>query len=323
MKAPQFWTEPPGLRSALLAPFAAIWTASTRRRLARTGEDIGLPVICVGNLNVGGTGKTPLVMDLCQRLADHAPHVVSRGYGGAEKGPLQVDAARHTAARVGDEPLLLSAFGPVWVAEDRVKGAKAAKDAGAKTVVLDDGFQNPSLAKTASILVIDAAVGFGNGRVIPAGPLREPIADGLARADLAVVIGAPEHRRTFLAAHSLPCAVAEAELKPLPTGMDWKNLKVLAFAGIGRPEKFFDTIKTAGAEIISKRAFGDHAPYRADLLKRLLAEAQAKGAQLVTTEKDAVRLPSEFRPNVLTFPVRLQFADDTALKDLIEKTVQM
>jgi len=317
MKAPGFWNNPPGISSALLSPLALIWTTITRKRLAKPGLDIGIPVICIGNLTAGGTGKTPVVMALMEYFSSKNIHVVSRGYGGSQTGPSRVIEAKHKASEVGDEPLLLSAFGAVWVAKDRAKGALAAKDAGAEIILLDDGFQNPSLLKTSSILVVDAEVGFGNGKVIPAGPLREPIKDGLKRADLMVVIGPEQARSAFIAKQTPSLTVLEAELKPLQTGMDWDGLRVLAFAGIGRPEKFFNSLKAAGANIIETRSFGDHAPYRADLLKRLLSEARLKNAQLVTTEKDAVRLPPELRTQVLTFPVRLSFKDKNALDGLL------
>ena len=316
MKAPRFWTQATSWQSTLLSPLSWIWTFVTRKRLQRTGLDIGIPVICVGNLTVGGTGKTPVVMALLERFGDRNLHVVSRGYGGSEEGPVRVNERKHSAAQVGDEPLLLSAFGPVWVSKDRAVGAKAAKSAGAAAILLDDGFQNPSLKKTKSLIVVDALTGFGNGKVMPAGPLREPVQDGLKRADMMVVIGSSDERQRFIDQHKPSLPIVEAELEPLQTGMDWSGLRVLAFAGIGRPQKFFDSLKRAGAEIVETRSFGDHAPYRADLLRRLLAEAKSKNAQLVTTEKDAVRLPSELRAQVLTFPVRLQFIDYGNLNDL-------
>ena len=318
MKAPDFWRRPPGMLSNLLLPPSWLWSFLARTRLAKPSENVGIPVICVGNLNVGGTGKTPVVIALLDQFGDRPVHVVSRGYGGSLTGPVRVDEAAHSAADVGDEPLLISAFGPVWVSKDRAAGAKAAKEAGAELIILDDGFQNPSVLKSHSIIVVDAAIGFGNGRVMPAGPLREPVSEGLKRANSIVLIGSEDDRKQFLEAQSFELPLVEAELKPLQTGMDWDGLKALAFAGIGRPEKFFDTLRRSGVDLVETRSFSDHAPYRADLLRRLLTEAKSKGAQLVTTEKDAVRLPSEFRANVLTFPVRLEIANGGSLKDLIE-----
>lgn len=315
MKAPDFWYSKPGIWSALLAPLAAIWTygAARRQRRGGAGARPGVPVICVGNINVGGSGKTPTVIALIEKLGGSGVHVVSRGYGGTHEGPLRVDERVHRADEVGDEPLLLAAFAPVWVAHDRAAGARAAVEAGAEVILLDDGFQDPVLAKDLSIAVVDAAVGFGNGRVLPAGPLREPVAAGLARADVMLVIGNGADRAAFLAGNRSPVPVAEAEIQPLETGMDWSGARVLAFAGIGRPQKFFATLAGLGAEVVRAHGFADHAPYRRDLLARLEREARQLGAQMVTTEKDAARLPPEFRRKVLALPVRLRFCDDAAL----------
>lgn len=329
MRAPRFWANPPdrpGLAALLLAPLAALWTAVTRRRLARgRGVRVGVPVICVGNLTAGGSGKTPTVIALLGRLAARgiAAHVVSRGHGGSLAGPVRVDERRHRADEVGDEPLLLAAFAPVWVGRDRAAAARAAADAGAQAIVMDDGFQNPDLAKDLSIVVVDAGFGFGNGRVLPAGPLREPVADGLARAGLVLAIGSPDERARLGAAWPVVAVppVVGGCLAPLPTGMDWAGLRALAFAGIGRPEKFYATLRGVGAEIVATRSFGDHEPYPPRILARLDSEARALGAQLVTTEKDAARLPAAFRLRVLVLPVRLEVADwgalDAALAPLV------
>jgi tetraacyldisaccharide 4'-kinase len=245
-----------------------------------------------------------------------AAHVVSRGHGGSLAGPVRVDERRHTAAEVGDEPLLLAAVAPVWVGRDRAAAARAAVADGARAVILDDGFQNPALARDLSIVAVDAGFGFGNGRVMPAGPLREPVADGLARADLALLIGAPAERERLVRAWPALGRIAslEGELRPLATGMTWAGLRALAFAGIGRPEKFFATLRGLGATVVAERGFADHAPYATRLLARLEADARAARAQLVTTEKDAVRLPPAFRRRVLVLPVRLVL-DATDLLD--------
>lgn len=319
MRPPRFWDQPPGVRSALLSPLAAVYAAATRTRLARGRAcDLGIPVICVGNINVGGTGKTPVVIALAERLVarGRAVHIVSRGYGGSDPGPKRVDPTRHSAAQVGDEPLLLAAFAPTWVARDRAAGGQAAKAAGAEVILLDDGHQNPALKKDRSLVVVDAARGFGNGRVLPAGPLREPVATGLARGDMVITIGPPEDQNNL----SLPANApprCPAGLVPLRTGMPWAGLRAFAFAGIGNPGKFFATLRQLDVDLVGTRALDDHQPLTPALLGRLQRDADAAGARLVTTEKDAVRLPASLRGQVLTLPVRLQFEDPDQIDDLL------
>jgi tetraacyldisaccharide 4'-kinase len=326
MIAPGFWARPPaspGWQARVLAPLAWLWTWETRRRLARApSARLAVPVICVGNLTTGGTGKTPAVIALVEHLRARgfAAHVVSRGHGGSLQGPVRVDPRRHSAAEVGDEPILLAAFAPVWVARDRAAAGQAAAAAGAEAVVMDDGFQNPCLAKDISIVVVDAGFGFGNGRVVPARPLREPVPDGLARADLLLAIGHDPARLLADWPDLATRPMLAGEIAPLATGMTWSGLRALAFAGIGRPEKFYATLRGLGVELAGTRSFADHAPYGAPLLARLEAEARGKRAQLVTTEKDAVRLPAAMRAKVLVLPVRLEIDDWTPLDDALAAT---
>lgn len=316
MRAPDFWYREgvgrdaaPVLRG-MLAPIAAAYAwAGARRIAATTPTKVAARVICIGNLTMGGAGKTPIARAVRAILGEGA-HTLSRGYGGRLKGPHRV-VMTDAAADVGDEPLLHAADGPAWIARDRVAGAQAAIASGAQTLILDDGFQNPSLAKDLSILVFDAGAGVGNGRIFPAGPLREPLAQGLPRAQAAAVFrasaSADRTRPAYLEGFAQPIFDAWLEAAaPPPPG------PLLAFAGIARPEKFFDTVKDLGGDLLDGASFPDHHPFAPSELENLARHAEHHGAILITTEKDAVRLPPPWRAKVAVLPVKARFADEAA-----------
>lgn len=322
MTPPNFWTAPtPTPAARLLSPLGWAYAAATARRVARPATfRPDVPTICVGNLNAGGTGKTPTVIALLDRLAARGCRaaVVSRGYGGRLAGPVAVDPKRHSASDVGDEPLLLAAFAPVFVARDRAAGAKAAEAAGVDALILDDGFQNPDVARDLSLVVVDAEIGFGNGLCLPAGPLREPVAAGLGRADMLLSLGGAEAQAGFLRRWGTETADLPhltGALAPLAMGMDWTGMRLFAFAGIGRPAKFFASLRAEGAILAGAEALADHQPLSRTLLARMARDAAAARAQLVATEKDAARLPPDWRGKVLTFPVRLRLDDPAPLDD--------
>ncbi len=316
MKPPRFWISG-GALARLLQPVGMIvGVAAALRQVFAKPWNAGVPVFCIGNVTVGGTGKTPVALWLGRFLAAEGrkPAYLSRGYGGSEPGPLRVDPLEHDADAVGDEPLLLAAVAPTWIGADRIAAAKLALAAGADCLILDDGFQNPALAKTCALVVVDAAVGFGNGLVIPAGPCREFPEAGLKRADAAVLIGEDTHRLAPRLARHLP--VHAARLAPRAADR-LKGRDVVAFAGIGRPEKFFQTLSDLGARVIRRFAFDDHHPYVPDDIQPILDFAYEKGAVPVTTEKDAARLPPDQRQQVDVVAVDVAWDDAVAVAALI------
>jgi len=317
MKAPDFWSSSDGGAAAfLLRPASWLYEIGTgiRNALAGPAWQAPIPVICVGNVTAGGAGKTPVALDLGQRLRDQgrAVHFLSRGYGGTEHGPLRVEPERHLSNEVGDEPLLLAQIAPTWVARDRAAGIKCAVDAGAEAVVMDDGFQNPSVAKDLSILVVDGGFGFGNGHILPAGPLRERPQSALTRAQAAVIIGADETGVEPALSAALAFfrarTVSARPVADVPAHQPW-----LAFAGISRPEKFFATLRESGHQIAETRNFPDHHPYSAADLVDLRNRAAGLQARLITTEKDWVRLGPEARNDIETLTITLQWDDEAAL----------
>jgi len=328
MREPAFWWRADGRGglASLLAPLAAIYGAVAAARLARGGRQAAIPVVCIGNLTVGGAGKTPAALAAARMLAaaGERPMFLSRGYGGALAGPLTVDPARHRAREVGDEPLLLARAAAAIVARERVAGAAMAVAAGGSVIVMDDGFQNPSLAKDVSVLVVDARRGIGNGRVIPAGPLRAPLDAQLARTDALIVVGTGDAAaEVAAAARTRQLPVLSASLQP-DAGVvaALRNRRVLAFAGIGDPGKFFATLTDAGIAVGGTRSFPDHHRYTVAQATALCRDAERDGLALVTTEKDLARLAGEegmapLAARAVALPVTLSFADEEAVRRLL------
>ncbi len=328
LSTPRWWYERDGrhgrVARTLLKPASWLWAAATARRIARTTPvDVGVPVISIGNLTVGGSGKTPVAREVLRLLHAHGidAHALSRGYGGRLTGPLRVDPATHTAADVGDEPLMLAGDAPAWIAADRVAGARAAVEAGAQALVLDDAHQNPALRKTLSLIVVDGETRehewpFGDGSVFPSGPMREPIHAGLARADAVVVLlpaDAPPADPDLLAVFgALPTFIARLQPDgPPPSGPQ------VGFAGIAKPWKVERALKAAGCDLADFVPFPDHADYRPQDLAFLADRAAVFDAGLVTTEKDWVRLPPDWRTRVVSWPVAARFEDEAGFAALL------
>jgi tetraacyldisaccharide 4'-kinase len=327
MREPAFWHRP-SLISLLLTPLGALYGMVAARRLQHEGLDAGIPVLCVGNYHVGGAGKTPAVLALTRLLRDlgETPVVLSRGYGGRLRGPVKVDPERHVAADVGDEPLMLARTVPVMVARDRVNGVALAKSQGASVILMDDGFQNPAIAKDASLIVIDGDRGLGNGRVLPAGPLRAPLAPQLDRTDALIVVGdgtAAEAVAAAIAAQDKPVFAAHLRADDASVA-SLRGKRVLAFAGIGDPGRFFRTLRTTGIEIVGERAFADHHPFSESQIERLIAEASCDALTLVTTEKDLARLRTagglpDWAKDIVPFAVTLEFDSAVELRRFVSQ----
>ena len=317
MKAPHFWYHKPAtlieqLWAMLLRPLGPIYASQVAARIRKAAPaKVNAAIICVGNLTMGGTGKTPITMNLLEMLAEVGTNAqaLSRGYGGSVKGPISVDLTGHTAKDVGDEPLILAQSAPVWISRNRVAGAEAAILQNAKAIVMDDGHQNPQLHKDLSIVVIDAEAGWGNGRVFPAGPLREPVSKGLARANaIILMMPSPVFEPNFdaLGLVDVELPILKAWLEPVSPP---PNEPLYAFAGIGRPEKFFKALSKSGGQIIGSKAYPDHHDFSLNDLNQLRWWAAKTGARLITTEKDLVRIPAADRDGIVAWPVRAKFAE--------------
>jgi len=326
MREPAFWWRKEGLTSGLLSPLAAVYGAVVAQRMAQRGRTAGIPVVCIGNLTLGGAGKTPAAIAVARILdaAGRRPFVLSRGYGGTLTGPVQIDPAQHRAAEVGDEPLLLARFAPTIVSRDRAAGADAARAAGAGSIVMDDGFQSPGLHKDRSILVVDGRRGIGNGQVFPAGPLRAPLVSQLRRAQALLVVGAGtagDRVAVAAQAHGLP--VFHGRLEPDAQALAvLQGRPVLAFAGIGDPDKFFATLRDAGIDVRVALPFADHHRYRRVEARELIERTEREGLVPVTTEKDLVRLAGQddvaaLAAVVQALPVTLKVTEDDAFRNWV------
>ena len=327
LETPFWWYRNKGVVAAVLAPLGRLYGGMAEKRLAR-GEPYRsrLPVICIGNFTTGGGGKSPTAIAIAKLLAELGAHpaFLTRGYGGASKGPVLV-AKGQSASEVGDEPLLLAEVAPTFVSADRPAGAKLIEASEAGVIVMDDGFQNPSLAKDLSLVVVDASSGLGNGLVMPAGPLRAPLEAQMARADALMVIGDGGKVAALIKAFEAQAKpVLKARMVPRQDKRWLGVLPVIGFAGIARPEKFFATLRNNGARLIDQRAYPDHYRYSERQARSLLKEAKDYNAMLVTTEKDWVRLPdddgsdaAELRHRSRPFLIAVEFEDVTKVQDLL------
>ena len=326
MKTPRFWSKPkPTLLARLLQPSGWVYGRATAQRMRTPGERAGAPTICVGNFTVGGAGKTPTALALARMLIGDGRRVafLSRGYGGFERTePLLVDADTQSAAMVGDEPLLLARLAQCWVGTDRVRSARRAVEAGADTLILDDGLQNPGLVKDLSFAVVDGETGFGNGLCMPAGPLRAPLSAQLPFVRALIVLGGDDEAASRIEALAPGKPLIRASLEPdALAASSLIGREVFAFAGIGRPEKFYATLRRVGAQVVATRNFADHHPYTQREIEALIEESRGRGALLATTEKDAARLTVRQARAIVTLPVTLRFEEPDSVKRILRQAV--
>lgn len=322
MRAPDFWHKP-STAGKLLSPLSVLWRSGTavQKALASPPWSGPVPILCVGNITAGGAGKTPLTIDFVQALnaSGHRPHVLTRGFGGSLIGPVKVNPDVHTVPQVGDEPLLLASKAPTWLARNRVAGAKQAIKNGASIIVMDDGFQNPTIKKSFSILTVDGGYGFGNGQVIPAGPLRETPKTGISRCDAVVLIGEDRHGIVDFIGNT--CPIYRTKIMAYPN-KELTNQKILAFAGIGRPSKFYESVLELGYELVDTFDFPDHHQFKLDEIKSILKLSSELSAIPVTTTKDYVRIPLEMQPMIKTIEIALEWEHIRERETIISRVLK-
>lgn len=329
-EAPPFWWQPPDWRAWALWPAAKLYgaVAASRMRRAKRAK-VAAPVLCIGNFTVGGTGKTPTAIAFAKIAKEQgrAPGILSRGHGGELRGPHVVDLARDTAKQVGDEPLLLAEHAPVAVSPDREAGARLLIERGCDFLIMDDGFQSARIRIDYALAVVDARYGIGNGEIIPAGPLRAPMNKQIVYATglLCMGEGTAADPIVRMAARAGKPIFRAATHPADPTVISGKRL--LAFAGIGHPDRFFDALSANGGEVVVRRAFADHHDFSLDELTELEETAQKEQLQLVTTKKDAARLrhrelPPLLRSKLAVFEVATVFEDEATAPRIIAETVK-
>ncbi len=328
LRTPKFWYSKKKYAAFVartLTPISLIWEFFSTRKISRgKNEKFNIPIICVGNINIGGSGKTPTTIALAKTFLEQNidVHIVSKGYKGKLKGPKKV-SANDQSCDVGDEPILMSSFAPVWIAKNRRSAVIEAIADGAELLIFDDGFQDTSIKKTVSIITVDSKLAFGNCRVLPSGPLRETIYQGLNRADILLITGTKVNQDSFPKAIPLPSSlkVFHGEINVVKTGIKLDQGKFIAVAGIANPEKFFDSIEAAGGKILKRVELSDHAPFSLGLINRLKKLSLELDAQIITTEKDSVRIPQAERQNFISLPVRLSFLEEEELIHFIKSKI--
>ena len=330
ISAPDFWWNAPSWPARLLYPVSHLYGNAALSRLEKAPRiPVARPVICIGNPTVGGAGKTPTALALGEaaRQAGLKPGFLSRGHGGRLRRPTRVDSSRHTARDVGDEPLLLAAAAPTVIARDRAAGAGLLVEDRVDLIIMDDGFQSAPLRFDYALLVIDAARGIGNGHVLPGGPLRAPLRDQIRHADALMVIGDGVAADTAIrVAGRAAKPIFEARLRAVDPDR-FKDCSCLAFAAIGNPEKFFDTLRGTGARIAASRGFADHHVFRDQEIAALLDLAERDDLQIVTTSKDLARLEgagghsAELAAKAAVLEVVLRPDNETTLPSIVNRAI--